>query len=473
MIKNEREYRITQTKAAEFERSLKDIQISPNPSLHPKLLKAQRDALEGQLEDLRAEIADYEALRSGKKKVLELSSLEELPRALIEARISAGLTQRELAERLKISEQQIQRYEATDYSSASLSRLQEIVRALGLNIRKEVFLPSTEVSSAALEKRLLDSGIARDFLSRRITGEDINQEGDASVLRSAGILSRMFGWKVTEIFTGATPLPLPASAMGMQFKLPANAAEEKTAFFSAYVRFAAELALKATPVQKQKTIPRSASDFRKEVMSSQGRIDLTSTLNYLWNSGIPVLPIQESGGFHAACWRIAGRNAIALKQTTTSTSRWLHDLLHETYHAAGAVDEFDFAFIEQGLSPYDRRDSEEEIEATQFAADVLLGSRAEELVDECVREAKGSIPNLKTALPRVAQRNDVPIDALANYMAWRLSQQNLNWWGTATNLQSKDQNPWRETHEFLIRRLDWNQLDRTERELLMRAISET
>jgi HTH-type transcriptional regulator/antitoxin HipB len=39
--------------------------------------------------------------------------LTELLVALIEARIAAGLTQKALADRLGVAEQQIQRYEAT------------------------------------------------------------------------------------------------------------------------------------------------------------------------------------------------------------------------------------------------------------------------------------------------------------------------------------------------------------------------
>jgi transcriptional regulator with XRE-family HTH domain len=49
---------------------------------------------------------------------------------LIRARISAGLSQRELAARLGLKEQQIQRYEATNYETASLRRVLEIAAAL-------------------------------------------------------------------------------------------------------------------------------------------------------------------------------------------------------------------------------------------------------------------------------------------------------------------------------------------------------
>ncbi len=52
-------------------------------------------------------------------------SLRELPVLLIEGRIVAGLTQCQLGERLGLSEQQIQRYEATMYSGASLDRLRK------------------------------------------------------------------------------------------------------------------------------------------------------------------------------------------------------------------------------------------------------------------------------------------------------------------------------------------------------------
>ena len=60
-----------------------------------------------------------------------LSVVAELPTVLIKARIAQGLSQKDLAERIGLKEQQIQRYEATDYASASLNRIKEVVSALG------------------------------------------------------------------------------------------------------------------------------------------------------------------------------------------------------------------------------------------------------------------------------------------------------------------------------------------------------
>jgi HTH-type transcriptional regulator / antitoxin HipB len=68
----------------------------------------------------------------------EITSLHELPIALIEARIAARLTQRQLAERIGVAEQQVQRWEANDYSGVGLDRLQSIADALGVQIHETI-----------------------------------------------------------------------------------------------------------------------------------------------------------------------------------------------------------------------------------------------------------------------------------------------------------------------------------------------
>ncbi len=140
MIKNERQYRITRAQAGQFRHALEQFaeQSVESDHLHPLLRKAQEDALRSQLLDLEAQINEYEALRSGQQTAFEIESLEELPRALIQARIAAGLTQRQLAERIGVKEQQIQRYEDTDYAATSFARLVELARALGLQVRQPI-----------------------------------------------------------------------------------------------------------------------------------------------------------------------------------------------------------------------------------------------------------------------------------------------------------------------------------------------
>ena len=49
--------------------------------------------------------------------------------------ITAGLSQEDLAAKLGLKPQQIQRYEATEYQSASLERVNGVVRVLGIKMR--------------------------------------------------------------------------------------------------------------------------------------------------------------------------------------------------------------------------------------------------------------------------------------------------------------------------------------------------
>lgn len=132
MIRNERQYRFTKTQVRRFEQTLVELK-SRHPEdidVHPLLAKAQVDAVSGQVADLREQLREYESLKSGKFDFNELMTVTSLPEMLIKARIARGMTQRDLAERVGLKEQQVQRYEATDYASASLGRIRDVVGGL-------------------------------------------------------------------------------------------------------------------------------------------------------------------------------------------------------------------------------------------------------------------------------------------------------------------------------------------------------
>jgi ribosome-binding protein aMBF1 (putative translation factor) len=60
--------------------------------------------------------------------------IEDLPKVLIQKRISLGITQRELAEKLGIKEQMVQRYKSTAYESISYQRLIDVWNTLKTSI---------------------------------------------------------------------------------------------------------------------------------------------------------------------------------------------------------------------------------------------------------------------------------------------------------------------------------------------------
>jgi ribosome-binding protein aMBF1 (putative translation factor) len=146
MIKNERQYRITRAEAEKFRRVLAKLAAGAGRQgqLHPRLARAEREALQSQLDDLQQEIREYEDLKAGKVSIIDLDSLGELPNGLIKARVASGLSQKGLAELLGLKEQQIQKYEAEGYSSASFQRLKEISDAMGVRIRERIQLPERE-----------------------------------------------------------------------------------------------------------------------------------------------------------------------------------------------------------------------------------------------------------------------------------------------------------------------------------------
>ena len=135
MIKNERQYKITRAQAARFSNSLDKLRHCPDADngLLPLIAKAQKEAISSQLADLESELREYESLRAGMFQWDSLSIIADLPGILIRARIALGLSQKDLAERVGLKEQQIQRYEATDYATANLARIKEVVNAFGID----------------------------------------------------------------------------------------------------------------------------------------------------------------------------------------------------------------------------------------------------------------------------------------------------------------------------------------------------
>ena len=136
MITNERQYRISKRRLAELRKAIEryDAPIVADRVGSGILAAAELEALRSEVEALSDQVRDYDELKSGGVSKFEAASLDQLPRMLISARIARGLSQRQLAEQVGLKEQQIQRYEADEYSTASLGRLKEFAEALRLRI---------------------------------------------------------------------------------------------------------------------------------------------------------------------------------------------------------------------------------------------------------------------------------------------------------------------------------------------------
>jgi HTH-type transcriptional regulator/antitoxin HigA len=130
MIYSDKQYSVSAAEVAKLKDALSAAQGRQLDQ--PWLKQAEVDALKSQIADIEAELAEYDLLKSGQIAFSKTYALEELPHVLVQARIAAGMSQTDLAEKLNMKPQQVQRYEATDYMGASLARLVEVSRALGV-----------------------------------------------------------------------------------------------------------------------------------------------------------------------------------------------------------------------------------------------------------------------------------------------------------------------------------------------------
>src|ERR1700737_958611 len=128
MIKNDRQYHVSRAKLERFQSAVRALERQGGSTNPADQVRAA--GFRTMVAELEHELANYEQLQRGRIAQAGPRPIEDLPNALVEQRIAAGLTQRELAERLGLKEQQIQRYEATDYNGARLARVLEVIEAM-------------------------------------------------------------------------------------------------------------------------------------------------------------------------------------------------------------------------------------------------------------------------------------------------------------------------------------------------------
>jgi transcriptional regulator with XRE-family HTH domain len=129
MITTEKELKITQQSIQELNEKLQEIEQNATQT-HPILLKGQIASLKNMIKEMSEDITNYEILKKGDLKTFKNISLLDIHKILIQVRIAKKWTQEKLAKKLGLTQQQIQRYEAQDYGTASLNKIKEIVEAL-------------------------------------------------------------------------------------------------------------------------------------------------------------------------------------------------------------------------------------------------------------------------------------------------------------------------------------------------------
>lgn len=137
MIRNEREYRDA------LSRLKRDREVIEAQSR----ALAERGLSEGEVElglgpmlsfhaQLQEEVSWYERARRREFRVSD--DVRDIGHMLIALRIANGLSQKDLAERMEVSEAQVSRDERNEYHGITVERAQRILDAVGETLRFEV-----------------------------------------------------------------------------------------------------------------------------------------------------------------------------------------------------------------------------------------------------------------------------------------------------------------------------------------------
>ena len=87
-------------------------------------------------EQLKEEVSWYERARRRQFKVSH--DMRDIGHTLIALRIANGMSQKELAERLEVSEAQVSRDERNEYHGITVERAQRVLDAMGEKLRMQV-----------------------------------------------------------------------------------------------------------------------------------------------------------------------------------------------------------------------------------------------------------------------------------------------------------------------------------------------
>ena len=328
MIKNERQYAVTRSRVRDFERSLSalDDGLRQDGGLPDNL---GRDALRGQLEDLRGEVAEYERLRAGDTAAAPYD-LEDLPRTLIKRRISLGMGVREVAERLGLEEQRVREYERTDYEGADYDTMMGALTVLSVEGDEKVVRGKAADFEGALE-RLSSVGLDREFAGRHILyepGASLRRGAlrEQSKPRLLARLGALFGWTSEQVLGGGPPeLGSVAPDAG------GRAADPRSRSHVAYARGMAGIlarAVQSSKAPRGRAGPHGAQGTAKPPDSAP----FARLVGRAWDSGVPVMRLGPLA-FRSACLREGGLAVAVLSGSGASETDPSLDLLRAMHCA--------------------------------------------------------------------------------------------------------------------------------------------
>jgi ribosome-binding protein aMBF1 (putative translation factor) len=148
MIRNEVEYQEAVRRLGEEASRLKQQETKLRElGLSKDEIKRAMDPMRSFHAQLREEVDFYERLKRGEFD--EVRNLDGIGTLLIALRISQGISQRELAERLEVHESQVSRDERNEYRGITVERVNRVLEALGVELTTTVTHVASKLAAAS------------------------------------------------------------------------------------------------------------------------------------------------------------------------------------------------------------------------------------------------------------------------------------------------------------------------------------
>lgn len=368
---------------------------------------------------------------------------------------------------------------------ASFATLRKILNSMDYTLKdlaqieEPVHLQQGIFTWQSIQKRLSLVGVDNS-LSNKIIPEEIRKQVKAAnkalsntlQLQIGQYFSRIFGWSDDALWANG-PLTISSDPAQLAFfKTPSKGNIIQIRAYSHYAYYLANIVLKLEIKEPTIDYPESLEDFRDNFYKAYHQLTFQNLLQFTWDMGIRVIPLNDQGVFHGASWNIEGQHIIILKQRNESHARWIFDLLHELYHVFAHLENENSSIIEtEEMNPFGNNNSEEEREANTFANKFIFGDESEMIARSIFKKADNKVEYLKNVIEPAAEEFKIGSDFIANLIAFRLQFNHINWWGTASNFQTVSPSPFELASSILKSETNIESLNTIDKNLLTSAIN--
>jgi hypothetical protein len=377
-----------------------------------------------------------------------------------------------------------------DYDSEGVDNAELFLKSEGIDVDQLISEGMKRISSMKKEiscnevysyssiiKKLVASGLNQRLLEKIIPEKIRFDIQKSDVLNKSKFnevyeyLHRVFKLKTYELFSDENIKLDDSHFQTAFFKTTTNPNINQIKAYSHYAFYLAEIVNKIFVKNPKYEYPGDIDEFKTTFYNAYDRLDFNNLVNFTWDMGIAVIPLDDSGIFHGASWNIDNYHVIVLKQKSKSHARWMFDLLHELYHVFVHLEDKNTSVLETDeMNPFRENNSEEEKEANSFSNQFVFKDDAPALAQEILNLSGNDIKLFKRSLELIVEKNNIRADFLANYLAFRLQHQNISWWGTAETFQVKEPSPFTIASTILKERISVDELDPIDKNLLMTAI---